>query len=321
MNSVKNFGAAGDGVADDTSAIQAAIDHCNSEGGGTVILDPGIYATGSLYLYDNINLHLEASATIKADPNAAWNRADCFKENEACVDSREKVDGRHLIIAYKAKNVSIIGKGTIDGNHLAFYGDVGDNGRRQIIISRPAQMVFFCDCQNVSIRDIRMVNACFWTLFIYGCSNVTINGVYARTAPDLWCCDGIDIDASQDVFINNCTVESEDDCMTIRCNDKFLEGSRRCENVIVSNCMLNGANANGIRVGVGDGQIKNIIFSNIKLKATRGIMVCGRYLESQQGTSAENLVFSDFSIEATEPFLYPAVLIAGKNVRILSLIQ
>lgn len=45
--SVKDFGAVGDGVTDDTDAIQATIDFVHSEGGGFVFLPRGTYLVGS----------------------------------------------------------------------------------------------------------------------------------------------------------------------------------------------------------------------------------------------------------------------------------
>lgn len=54
--SVKDFGAVGDGVADDTTAIQAAIDHANSLGGGRILFPDGTYISGKLTVYSNIYL-------------------------------------------------------------------------------------------------------------------------------------------------------------------------------------------------------------------------------------------------------------------------
>jgi hypothetical protein len=53
---VKSYGAKGDGVTDDTSAIQAAINYVNSQGGGTVLLGKGTFKYTSLILYSNVRL-------------------------------------------------------------------------------------------------------------------------------------------------------------------------------------------------------------------------------------------------------------------------
>ena len=62
---VKEFGALGDGKADDTEAIQKAIDTCTEAGGGTVLLPPGEYLSRSLYLRDNVNFNVSSGAMLK----------------------------------------------------------------------------------------------------------------------------------------------------------------------------------------------------------------------------------------------------------------
>ena len=67
--SIKDCGAVADGVTLDTQAIQSAIDQVSSSGGGTVLVPSGVYLTGSIWLKDNVNLHLEAGAVIKGSPD------------------------------------------------------------------------------------------------------------------------------------------------------------------------------------------------------------------------------------------------------------
>ncbi|PJZ18207.1 hypothetical protein CEW46_29895, partial [Bacillus cereus] len=66
--SVKEFGAKGDGVSDDSTSIQATIDYVNSKGGGQVILPKGTYKMKNLSylnLYSNIELKaLPGTVTI-----------------------------------------------------------------------------------------------------------------------------------------------------------------------------------------------------------------------------------------------------------------
>jgi len=48
IKNVKDFGAVGDGVADDTAAIKAAINQANTDGGGVVVIPAGTYSTTSM---------------------------------------------------------------------------------------------------------------------------------------------------------------------------------------------------------------------------------------------------------------------------------
>ena len=52
------FGAVGDGKTVNTEAIQAAVDRRSESGGGRVTVPPGVFVTGTLFLKDNVELHL-----------------------------------------------------------------------------------------------------------------------------------------------------------------------------------------------------------------------------------------------------------------------
>lgn len=56
FHNVLHYGARGNGVADDTPAIQAAINSASAEGGGTVFLDKGTYKVGSVALQSKVNI-------------------------------------------------------------------------------------------------------------------------------------------------------------------------------------------------------------------------------------------------------------------------
>ncbi|RHO72693.1 hypothetical protein DW082_00030 [Alistipes sp. AF48-12] len=55
---VKNFGAVGDGVTDDTRAIQAALDYAVDHGGGTVYFPNGLYRLATLQDTCKVRAHL-----------------------------------------------------------------------------------------------------------------------------------------------------------------------------------------------------------------------------------------------------------------------
>ncbi len=81
-------------------AVQSAIDHCAARGGEVVCLPQGRYVSGPLWLKDNIEVRLEAGATV--------------------VMSHERGDWpggvRALVNATGATNIAITGHGTFDGD-------------------------------------------------------------------------------------------------------------------------------------------------------------------------------------------------------------
>ena len=108
VSDVRDFGAVGDGVADDTAAVQRAID-----AGGIVHFPPGVYLISSIYMRSDGGLDLDDAATLRMHPDRSrWDvRPECgkYKSNNA-----------HLVNCVSATNVSIRG-GTIDGDWRSFY--------------------------------------------------------------------------------------------------------------------------------------------------------------------------------------------------------
>ncbi len=65
-----DYGAVGDGIANDTAAFQAGLDAIKAAGGGTLIIPAGSWRLGAAS--GNINPHLQVydNTTVQADPKA-----------------------------------------------------------------------------------------------------------------------------------------------------------------------------------------------------------------------------------------------------------
>lgn len=165
---VKDFGAKGDGVTKDTMAIQAAIDAATSAGGGTVEVTAGTYLTGSIFLKDNVDFHIGAGAEVLASPDRAdYNPTDVCPQNWKSVS--ESHEGGHLFLCVECKNVTLRGPGRINGNSKAFLlGPYGERYPERNIPFRPAQMLFFCESQNIRVQDLELADASYWSCFVWG---------------------------------------------------------------------------------------------------------------------------------------------------------
>ncbi len=318
---VREFGAAGDGESLDTEALQETIDRCH-ESGGVVVVPPGTYLTGTLYLKSGVNLHLCAGARLLGSPRREdYNPDDVFPENP--VFSRETVTGAHLLIAYQADDVAITGEGTIDGNGCAFFEPLPaeqvdtsyrrHSGNFEVRDWRPGQMVFFCRCTNVTVRDVRLVNSPYWTLLLLGCTRAQIRGLSISNPPQTPNGDGIDIDCCRDVTVSDCIITTGDDSITLRGHSKLLgEHAQACRNVAITNCVLSTP-CNAVRVGVGDGEICNCTLSNLIIDDTRtGISIVSSYSErSEHGVTIEDVHFSNITMDV----LLPLNVILGRHAR------
>jgi polygalacturonase len=318
---IQRFGAVGDGKTKATSAVQQAIDDCHEMGGGTVLVPPGIYLIGTIYLKSSVTLHLSAGAVLRGSSHREdYNPDDVFPENQ--VFSRENVTGAHLVIAYQAENVSITGEGTIDGNSSQFFEPLPPD---EITTSyqyrpqhftvaewRPGQMVFFCRCTNVSVRDISLVNAPYWTVFLLGCRGVQVRGLRITNPPQTPTCDGIDIDCCRDVTVSDCIIHTGDDAITLRGNNSRLgEHGQACQNVAITNCVLSTPCC-GFRVGVGSGVVRDCTISNIVIKETRtGINVISAWSERLHGVAIENVRFANISMDV----IVPLNVLLGQHAR------
>lgn len=305
---ITHLGAKGDGVTKNTAAIQRAIDRVAEAGGGTVLIPAGTFVSGTLYLKNHITLDLSAGAVLKASPDKADYNADDFcPQNQ--VFSSEFVSGAHFIVAVEVHHVTIQGRGRIDGNREAFMNEVPENppkGRRLQFKRpawRPGQMLYFCESRQVTVRDVELYHAPYWTCFFHGCEDVMADGLRIYTDWRGYNNDGLDIDCCSHVIVSNCNINTEDDCITLRGNPKSLKKKdRACEYVTISNCILQTP-CNAVRIGVGSGVVRHCNLSNLIIHNTRtALCFIAAYL-GKGGCTMQDIAVSNVRMECKRPIL------------------
>ena len=251
---IKELGAVGDGRTLNTQIIQRAIDDCATAGGGEVRVPAGIFLTGTLHLKSHITLRLLPGSVLQgsSDPQD-------YPDHDVSTHQRFSTithDGafvkvmKSLIIADRAKDVSIVGEGAIRGAGEAEAFQLGVNKE-----GKPGNL-FFIGCENVRLRDIRVLNAAQLTIAFSGCDRVFVEGIYLQSMSN-FNCDGLDVDA-REVTIANCIIESEDDALCFK--SEYL--GRFCENITVTNCVV-ASICNGIKFGTGSRTgFRNVTVSN-----------------------------------------------------------
>ncbi|MGG9960830.1 glycoside hydrolase family 28 protein [Ferruginibacter sp. SUN106] len=298
---VTKYGAKKDSSAKATVAIAKAIDAASKAGGGTVYFPAGKYLTGPIHLKSNIVIFIDAGAELHF--------SDDFDDYLPMVESRyEGVDLKSfspLFYAYKVENITIKGRGKINGHGkkwwdyvLSFPKDqprnkwqlAFDAANKNIILSddsaqtkrgflRPPfiQPMY---CKNILIEGITITNSPFWTINPEFCENITVNGVTIDN-PKSPNTDGINAESCKYVHVSNCHISVGDDCITIK-SGKDVPGRTKnmpAENYTITNCtMLNGHG--GVVIGSEmSGGVKKIVITNcvfdgtdrgIRIKTTRG---------------------------------------------------
>ena len=297
---VKDYGATGSKQDNARPALQQAIDACGKAGGGTVYVPPGEYTSGQLHLCSGVRLYLEAGSTLFASLDGRQ------------FDSPPKSS---LIIAEDAHDIALEGRGTIDGqashewrlnNFTDYY--ILPNQRQMEATGKPLlrpfpsgfpketvfpHLVLLLRCQDVKISGLKFLRSRSWTINMYACRRIVVDGVYVYSSAKegVWA-DGIDPDGCQDLRIANSTVETGDDAIVFW-SSGIWGPALPTENVTVTNCRLSSAssalkfcdgNSNAIRRVT----IDNVVITN----SNRGLafMVF-------EGGIVEDVMISNLSIE------------------------
>jgi len=283
MYNIIDFGAVADGKTLVTEAIQKAIDECNKNGGGRVVIPTGNFYTGSIFLKDNVELHLEHGAVLTASANIDdYNADDAYQQNYGYAP--EEWRAKHLIMAIECKNVAITGTGTIDGNGDSYRAEptlspensgygwrFGTAHVKDIEIMRPGQLICFVESSEIVVDGLTIRNAPCWSVFLHGCEFVRVSRLNIFNGKTALNTDGIDIDCCRFVTVSDCNIETGDDAITFRCASQRLKIPKVCEYITVTNCNL-AVSASAFRVGVGFGRIRHVRVSNITvLRAGSGI--------------------------------------------------
>lgn len=292
----EDFGAVGNGTANDKTAIQSAIDKAYENGGGTVVLTSGkVYYSDSIQLKKNVELHLQKGARLKATSNINGYIRPCNMINDpktALIGN--PVTGKPsfvFIYGYEADGCSITGEGTIDANGHSFVERKDRYYVTGNFYPRPT-VIYIEKSNNITFKDVTIVDAPFWTLHPAGCDDVLISQIRILNDLDVANSDGIDPDHCTNVRILGCHIECADDCICLKASKGNAEYGP-CENIIIANCTLISTSA-AIKIGTeGVGDFRNVIVDNcIISKSNRGLSI-----QIRDGGNVENISYSNCIIE------------------------
>ncbi len=303
---VRKYGAQGDGKSKDTAALQRAVDECAAAGGGVVYLSPGIYLAGTVALKDNVTFHLEAGATLLGSTDLADYR------HENGPPKLGDANGKHLLFAREAKNVTLSGAGTIDGQGHAFWVPSGrktpppEDAWRDVAtydwkpLDRPSPMVEFFGCTNLRIEGVTLANASGWTLRPIECDTVVIRGIKIRNPVIGPNTDGIDPTCCRNVFISDCDIATGDDCICLKSEGPYGRmGLTR--NITITNCVMTSC-CNGLKFGTATrGGFENITFSNSVIYnddvALNARVIAGIAIEMVDGGWVDGVAISNIRMQ------------------------
>lgn len=309
----------GDYAYANNDAIQAAVDDCAGNGGGTVIVPEGEWRSGPIHLKSNVELHLEDGAVIVFSDKyedylpvvfTRWEGMECYNYSP-------------LIYANGCENISVTGNGTLIGNgqawwhwkklqqaaadELCYAESNGIPVEKRIYGTEKAALrpsfIQPINCKNVLIEGVTVKDGPQWTIHPVYCENVTVRNVTVSThGPNT---DGLNPDSCRNVLIEGCSFDTGDDCIAVNSgmNEDGWRVGRPCEDIEIRNCVMTGGHGAVVIGSAMSGGVKNVhahdckisgTMQGIRLKSMRGR---GGYID---GAVFENIEISGVSDQAVQ---------------------
>jgi len=332
LHNIRDFGAKGDGVALDTAAVQAAIDACAKEQGGTVLVPAGVFVIGTVEMKSNVTLHLAAGGTLLGSADGKqYHAADAIPLHG---DTTLEDGNVGLIFAVGARNVTIEGPGTIDGQGAQFLSPAkGVPPPAGISGSHRPYHLLFHQCTQLSVRAIFLKDSAFHSVRIIQSQFVQLRGIHIQSRV-IHNNDGFHFISCHYVHISDCDLRCQDDACALFGSCKFVTvtncsfstrwsvfrfGGGVAENITVSNCLIYETYGCPVKMRCGPGaRFENINFSNIVLKDVTGPISIGlgeQRRRSDTGSQAaapprppgvvRNISFSGLQVTVAKPVPLP----------------
>ncbi|MCB9247556.1 MAG: glycoside hydrolase family 28 protein [Ignavibacteriales bacterium] len=277
---VTDYGAIANSKTLNSNQIQKAIDIAHNSGGGKVVIPKGKFLTGSIILKSNVELHLQKDAVLLGSTNP--------------YDYKGISRWKSLVLAENQNNVSITGKGRIDGqgralalnvDSLFYVGELDSNyynfkRKRPNEYMRP-QLLEFVNCSKIKITGVTIKDASCWVQSYEKCRELVIDSITVDSDA-YWNNDGIDIIDCKNVSITNSFVNSADDGICLKSENPETFN----DSIYIANCTVRSS-ASAIKFGTSSkGGFKNVKIENIKVYDTFRSAIA---LESVDGGILENI--------------------------------
>jgi len=302
--SANDYGAVGDSMTLNTQAIQRAIDECAKHGGGTVVFKPGRYLTGSIFLKSEVRLKIDEGVFLLGSTNL---------KDYPIIDTRvagiEMKWPAALINIIGQHHATVSGEGIIDGRGKPFWDAYWalrkeyDPKKLRWIVDYDAQrprLLLVDNCQDVTIENVTLRRSGFWTVHVLYSSYVTVDGIVVQNnigghGPST---DGVDIDSSSWILVQNADIDCNDDNFCIKSGRDWdgLRVNKPTEYVLIQNCI---SRKGGGLITFGSetsGGMRHIVARNLKAHGTKVGM---RFKSARnRGGTVQDIYLSDIQMDS-----------------------
>jgi len=277
---VKDFNAAGDGVSNDTAAVNAAI--YTTPVGSTVVFPKGEYLVDQILLRSGVDLYLAKGAKIirNNDKQAAIIKGYLRSFDGLDTDVNTTWEGNpldcHTALVYgkNIRDVHIYGEGVFDGNGSGLWDSKHEK-------DRSSKNILIVDSVNIEISGVSSINSVSWSIHALKCENINLRALFIHSKDKSRLSDGIVTESCHSMEIIGCQINVGNDCISIKSGKYYMSMHHRrpTRSVTIKNCMLeNGQSAvtvgSEISCGVFGAEVKLCLFENTRhglhIKTRRG---------------------------------------------------
>lgn len=275
--SVNDYGGKGDGESMNTKAIQAAVDACAAKGGGIVSFAPGSYVTGAVFLKTGVQLKIDKGVTILGSQ-----RFEDYPEIATRIAGIETTWPAALLNVIGQKNVAITGEGIVNARgkfcwdkYREMRKDYEKKGLRWIVDydAKRVRTLLVQESSDITLKELTFKNAGFWTVQLLYSDHITADGLVIRNNEDGHgpSTDGIDIDSSTWVLVENCDIDCNDDDFCLKAGRDWdgLRVNRPTEYVVIRKCLARKG-AGLVTLGSEtSGGIRHVLATNLVAQGTK----------------------------------------------------
>lgn len=302
---IQDFGAIGNGTYLNTTAFANAIEKCNTNGGGIVVVPKGIWLTGPIELKNNVNLHLEDEAKIQFTSDHSQYPIIKNGSNSTSFSTASP------IYAYDAENIAITGFGTIDGAgetwrpvkkskvSESYWTQINQSGiqsndgkiwwpSKEAMLGEDYMKYLKKDKSELTADDYLPARDFLRPHLVYfvNCKNILLSGVRLQNSPKF-------------IFYPSKCINLTIDSVNVF-NEWFAQNGdgidiSACKNVYINNCTLSVGDdgicmkSSGKNKGADDANLENIVITNCTVLRAHGGFVIG----SNTDGGMKNIYVSD----------------------------
>ncbi len=259
-----------------TKKIQATIDECAKNGGGIVKFAPGMYVTGSIFLKQGVHLKIDKGVLILGSQSF-----HDYPEIDTRIAGIEMKWPAALINIIDVKNAAVTGDGIVNARgkfcwdkYWAMRKDYDAKGLRWIVDydAKRVRTLLVQNSSQITLKGVTFKNAGFWTVQLLYSHNITVDGIIIRNNEDGSgpSTDGVDVDSSTWVMIENCDIDCNDDNFCLKAGRDWdgLRVNRPTEYVVIKKCIARRG-AGLVTLGSEtSGGIRHILATNLSAKHT-----------------------------------------------------